>query len=297
MDIVISGGEKNPDWIPVDLSLVCSEHFIPDDYKSTCKRKVLLPKAVPSIFPKDPSAPKPSTITEPVVACNLVVNHNYTCLISEPSHDTHLVSPQQEKVVCQAQPEHYPVSCDFTSSFLSDHSDYCKIPDLETSKTVGCQVDFLSAKLLHLKKELKRQRNQVTYLKNVNRKLRMKLKTCQDDMETKHHPHCDSLFSLEVSAANGDNLAVMIMEQIKASNKKWKCWSDKMIQNCWMWRQESSKGYEYARKAKLLNLPSRETLKRYLNKISDTEKPSVSPSSEGLNSPGEQLPFIPHFDS
>lgn len=46
---------KGARWEPSDRSLVCSLHFKDEDYKNTTKYKVLLPNAVPTVFPHYPA--------------------------------------------------------------------------------------------------------------------------------------------------------------------------------------------------------------------------------------------------
>lgn len=48
-------GGKGTKWQPGDRSLVCALHFTKEDYKATNKHRVLLPTAVPTVFPGYPS--------------------------------------------------------------------------------------------------------------------------------------------------------------------------------------------------------------------------------------------------
>lgn len=47
-------GGRGPKWLPTDTSLVCSLHFTQDDYRASSKIRLLLPTAVPSVFPGAP---------------------------------------------------------------------------------------------------------------------------------------------------------------------------------------------------------------------------------------------------
>lgn len=49
-----SGG-KETRWVPSDHSLVCSLHFTENDYKKGAKLRMLLPTAIPKVFPNYPS--------------------------------------------------------------------------------------------------------------------------------------------------------------------------------------------------------------------------------------------------
>ncbi|KFM67548.1 THAP domain-containing protein 9, partial [Stegodyphus mimosarum] len=42
-------------WVPKELSVVCGLHFSEDQYKKGISRKILKPKAIPTIFPNYPS--------------------------------------------------------------------------------------------------------------------------------------------------------------------------------------------------------------------------------------------------
>ncbi|KAH7978706.1 hypothetical protein HPB49_006403 [Dermacentor silvarum] len=48
-------GGKGTVWQPNDRSLVCALHFTEQDYKKTEKLRILLPTAVPTVFPDYPS--------------------------------------------------------------------------------------------------------------------------------------------------------------------------------------------------------------------------------------------------
>lgn len=48
-------GGKGTVWQPNDRSLVCALHFTEQDYKKTEKLRILLPTAVPTVFPGYPS--------------------------------------------------------------------------------------------------------------------------------------------------------------------------------------------------------------------------------------------------
>lgn len=47
-------GGRGPNWTPRDTSLVCSQHFRQQDYKTNAKIRLLLPNAVPTVFPPQP---------------------------------------------------------------------------------------------------------------------------------------------------------------------------------------------------------------------------------------------------
>lgn len=49
-----SGG-KETRWVPSDHSSVCSLHFTESDYKKGTKLRMLLPTAIPTVFPNYPS--------------------------------------------------------------------------------------------------------------------------------------------------------------------------------------------------------------------------------------------------
>lgn len=49
-----SGG-KETRWVPSDRSSVCSLHFTENDYKKGTKLRMLLPTAIPTVFPNYPS--------------------------------------------------------------------------------------------------------------------------------------------------------------------------------------------------------------------------------------------------
>lgn len=47
-------GGRGTKWMPSDTSLVCSQHFRQQDYKADAKIRILLPNAVPTVFPPYP---------------------------------------------------------------------------------------------------------------------------------------------------------------------------------------------------------------------------------------------------
>ena len=53
--------KKGSKWIPSDHSVVCSLHFISEDFKENCKRRILKAGSVPSVFPEYPSYMQKST--------------------------------------------------------------------------------------------------------------------------------------------------------------------------------------------------------------------------------------------
>lgn len=49
------GACKGSRWVPTDYSRVCSLHFRSEDYRENCKKRILKPGVIPSIFPAYPS--------------------------------------------------------------------------------------------------------------------------------------------------------------------------------------------------------------------------------------------------
>ncbi|XP_075555091.1 uncharacterized protein LOC142587753 [Dermacentor variabilis] len=59
-------GGKTTKWVPSDKSLVCSLHFTEQDYRATNKLRLLLPTAVPTVFPAHPSCTTTPSVEEVV---------------------------------------------------------------------------------------------------------------------------------------------------------------------------------------------------------------------------------------
>ncbi|KAL3186826.1 hypothetical protein MRX96_026790 [Rhipicephalus microplus] len=66
-------GGRGPNWTPRDTSLVCSQHFRQQDYKTNAKIRLLLPNAVPTVFP-----PQPGKKAVPTARKRFTVNKNGT---------------------------------------------------------------------------------------------------------------------------------------------------------------------------------------------------------------------------
>ncbi|XP_069688559.1 peroxynitrite isomerase THAP4-like isoform X14 [Periplaneta americana] len=58
------GDRKGSEWIPSDHSVVCSLHFVKENFKENSKVKQLKTGSVPSLFPDYPTYKRPSTSTK-----------------------------------------------------------------------------------------------------------------------------------------------------------------------------------------------------------------------------------------
>ena len=72
------------------------------------------------------------------------------------------------------------------------------------------------------------------------------------------------LIKLQDGLENNEIGAIFLHKQLCSYKKAVNCWDEQLLRYCTLWRARSKVAYEFVRELKLLNLPCRDTLTRYV---------------------------------
>ncbi|KAF4521611.1 hypothetical protein B566_EDAN006653 [Ephemera danica] len=269
--------------VPKDFSTVCSRHFRPLDFRKNSKKRVLVPTAVPSIFPCCPSTldsdkrPRKSKLkTRNVLPTVSTIN-----LHSKPDNCEVVTTVDETNQTCPLEVE---------ESSTGSH------------KNVGVQVSSLqTGHLEELRKNnvrLKAKHNKLCeQLKALSEKLALSERKVTGLPE--HHQ------LQRVKKAKKSMKGILLMEQFKNYGKRQSDWNERTLQECLEWRMCDYKNYDCARKKQIVHLPSRITLDRFWKlkdpkSFNNHKKKPISVSSESKlisETPEKKTLNIPYFSN
>lgn len=189
-------GGKGTKWVPSDKSLVCSLHFTEQDYRASNKLRLLLPTAVPTVFPAYPSSPSKRAVVRRTRARRKRPLLKGTVNVKQArgdvdSPDKRIASQnnaaldRHEDVITPRQSEPAVENCDERSSF----------------KDETCRTRRLQATIARLRGELQT--------------LQCKLDEAEERAQFyESNKDVDCFLRLLEAAARGDETAVSIMNQV-----------------------------------------------------------------------------------
>ncbi|KAH7953561.1 hypothetical protein HPB49_010084 [Dermacentor silvarum] len=73
-----------------------------------------------------------------------------------------------------------------------------------------------------------------------------------------------SITKIRKAAAEGDKTAEFLVEQVENFSKARPTWQENTVRECVLWKATSRKGYDHVRARKLLRLPCRSTLQKFV---------------------------------
>ncbi|GAB6019584.1 hypothetical protein CHUAL_001153 [Chamberlinius hualienensis] len=289
---VISRSDNNGGlWNPDEDSVVCGIHFVEKDFSISTKRKNLLAGAIPSNFPGYPSYKIP-TKTNPRSPIKrrgefggpVKISKNSLTKVISPVKKTkksrlQLATPVTE-LTPTTEPESSSIQLDPESSIsqlnietvssLNQPTIETNLPNSTPDETCSKQIKAVLSKLPQQRPPISKSRsirNPLNTIRQLKRKIRQLTKINQglqlridNEIDEKL---LDDFKKVVAESSNGNLAALFILEQVKALRSQSHRWSETIIRHCVLWRGAYTTGYEFARKNKLLLLPSRTALKRF----------------------------------
>lgn len=257
---------KGSKWEPNDRSLVCSLHFTEEDYRKNVKLRILLPSAVPTVFPKYPHYMQNENGQERRKRARISGSDSSgtsgtgrECGGLEKESQSHVLLPYCDgKQTFDAEASAtLPLSSSGRASASCDSAGFVE----QASQTT---VDFVTVSN-EAKKTERRLTAKVTRQKAALQKLQSKYDDCRQLLQKYEASEPVQAFLQVLEAAEeGDKTALFIANQASNYSRKKPSYSDSILRECVLWKACSSKGYEYARSRNLLKLPCRATLQKYV---------------------------------
>lgn len=250
------GSCKGSKWEPNDRSLVCSLHFTEDDYRKNVTLRLLLPSAVPTVFPNYPQYMRNKNGEARTKRPRM--SRSSDCGESETGREC---GGFDESVV--ASESHALSDYGAEQAFAPEASASCEsVAFIE--KACQTTVD-LGAFIDEARKTERRLSAKVARQKAALQKLQSQYDDSREQLQRYEANESIQAFLQVLDAAEeGDKTALFIVNQVSNYNRKKPSYSDSILRECVLWKACSSKGYEYARSRDLLKLPCRGTLRKYV---------------------------------
>ncbi|KAL1474276.1 hypothetical protein MTO96_021122 [Rhipicephalus appendiculatus] len=270
------GTDKGSHWQPSSRTVVCSLHFNADDYKVGMKRKLLLPTAVPTQFPSYPTYMLPSRSKERKTHIRVPRGERTEANISGKP-----VSVTEERKTKRLRLEEF----DAESADSQCQSQGRSISPCQPQENIGSGES--TGHQEHLQSGLKHEECQTTFdlvgyiaetkrnahrlevkVQRLNERLQELQKNCDEFREKvaqyEKNRAVQALKALSTAAQEGDRTANFVMEQIINFDKTRPTWQEPTLRECVLWKATSCKSYDHVRGRKLLKLPCRSTLQKFV---------------------------------
>ena len=245
-------------------TVVCNKHFNEEDYVPGLKRRRLVKNAVPSIFDKYPAylIPKKSKTRRKLIRKRPVSKENIC--------DTEETSPKVKRLKVDI----YENPLCITNS--TTENSYIQVPNsvsfINNSAIAECNGNQLS-KVTYFRSALKKKQREIRLLKSTVWKkndliqlMRNKINNLQKKVDyyekSKQHSSLEKLIIFQEET--GSKSANFIVQQVDNFFVKRPTWNEGVIRECVLLNSCCPNGYRLMQRTKLLKLPSRVTLNRYM---------------------------------
>ncbi|KAH7936786.1 hypothetical protein HPB49_004455 [Dermacentor silvarum] len=248
---------KASKWEPNDSSLVCSLHFKEDDYRKTTKYRVLLPTAVPSVFPNYPAYMRRDNTQRSRK------NPRKCVSLSLPDEQSDVVTSDSRDCCAINQSEGEIPGCviELATETARENSDQNTLL-LDGASQTDLDIDGMmekSKKTIHrLEMKLSRLKKVLQTLQDGYDEARVRLRAYGESKESQQ------FLTVLTAAEQGEKAALFIQNQVVNFHAQNPAYSEAILRECVLWKACSNKGYSHVRS--LFKLPCRTTLQKYVGK-------------------------------
>ncbi|KAH7975038.1 hypothetical protein HPB49_022917 [Dermacentor silvarum] len=258
------------DWGPASNPVVCSLHFLTADFRKDCKKRLLKPGAVPSVFDKQESCTAHADATTEAAKQGSIFRRAIAA--KQPfafgsAFQGNACGTQVD--VVPGKPEPNENRNEATSEELARsrggqrRRKVCAKRSWQTQTTV---IPSSSTLFIQRKRWRERERS----LKAKNDRLRKTIDAYKQELEIlKEECHVRTFHEVAWDAEKGILKAQILLDQVKNYSRKKPQWSVTTIRHCIVLHNLSAKAYEYLRSEEVLRLPCRKTLRKYIGSVSD----------------------------
>ncbi|KAL3245355.1 hypothetical protein MRX96_046990 [Rhipicephalus microplus] len=259
--------EKETRWVPSDRSSVCSLHFTENDYKKGTKLRMLLPTAIPTVFPNYPSyMQKPRAPRIRKWPRRKVPDGGSSACAKKSARN----GPDQSRHE-DVEPDLFGDQKHVAPSGSSDGTWDCSLPADSMFQTSSC-TDKMSQTDLDLKRMTEDAKKTTNHLQRKISRLSKSLQTLQSQHDTvrerlqafESNKKIACFVSVLRAADEGHNTAEFTKNQVSNFASKKPAYTESILRECVLWKACSNKRYEYVRTRGLFKLPCRATLQKYI---------------------------------